>query len=368
MKQQKVKPHNAIFIITREDSCPLYDIGEEIKVENYQLSLSSFKPGCLYLAEAIKEIIKPDPAATTFSQLGRQPARVSAKKSSFTCKGCGGTISFEYKQEKDYATVQMKMLRDTEMLRRKQHLQKFFGVLRKLDFFDALDDESLSELTLLLDLKTILPDKVVVKKGDPGGYLYIVLRGEVAVIGDDGSKMLSIAPGEVFGEMSLLSGEPALHPIHTTETSQLAILSDKNFKRVLKKHPILQMFLFKLLVNRAQTMTLQSGNISSGMTGELTEISVVDLLQLINSAGKTGTITLTADQSKAIVCFREGELVHAQFQDLLDKDALFAILSFKNGRFSYQRGISTEFERQPPFGDFMGLLMEGVQQLDEKEG
>ncbi len=103
---------------------------------------------------------------------------------------------------------------------------------------------------------------------------------------DDGTKLADLGEGEMFGEMSLLSAEPFLYTVVSFKATQLAILSVKNFKEILKKYPILQMFLFKLLVDRAQAMTLKSGNIASGMTGELSEIAPVDLFQLINAAQK----------------------------------------------------------------------------------
>ena len=39
----------AIFLVTEERSCPLYNIGDELKVENFSFSVSSYKSGCLYL-------------------------------------------------------------------------------------------------------------------------------------------------------------------------------------------------------------------------------------------------------------------------------------------------------------------------------
>lgn len=367
-KKQKKKLQDAIFIITNEDSCPIYDIGEEIKVENSLLSVSAFKPGCLHLAQKIRQIVTPEQSGSAFPQLARRPTNPSGKKTRFNCGGCDGMIHYEFKQEKDYETLQMKLLRDTEMQRRQQHLQRFFGVLRALDIFEALDDEPLKDLTLLLDLKNFLADKVILKEGDPGTHLYIVLKGLVAMIGDDGSQILEIGPGEIFGEMSLLSGEPASNAIHTVQGTQLAMLSTKNFKRVLKKYPILQMFLFKLMVDRAQTMTLQSGNITSGMTGKLSEIAAVDLFQLINSAQKTGTIELVVPKGKGVVFFNDGEIVDAQFLDRREKDALFALLREKNGNFSYARGVPEELLNNPPLGGFMGLMMEGLQMIDEDTG
>ncbi len=359
MKKPTKKFRDAIFIVIEERSCPIYNVGEEFKVENFTLSVPSFKPDCLCLAQKIADIISSRDNFYGFSRLENQ-------KSRFDCGGCEGLIHFEFKKDRDFATRQMKLLNETEERRKRQHLDKFFGVLRNLDIFEPLDDDALSDLTLLLDVKTIPIDKVVIRKGDPGSNLYIVLKGQVAVLADNGSRVAEMGTGQIFGEMSLLSGEPATSSIHTLTATQVAMLSVKNFKHVLKKYPALQLFLFKLLVNRAQALALRAGIVSSGMNGELKEISTVDLFQLINSARKTGTVQLILEQGKALVFFREGEIVHARFLDLRNKEAVFALMAVKSGHFSYSKGIPVELEPLQPIAGFIGILMEGAQKLDEK--
>ena len=358
MKTPVNKIQDAVFLIVSERSCPIYNIGEELKVENFSLSVSSYKPGCLYLAQKIVKIVTTKDGISGFPQN-------DSKKARFDCGGCDGLIYFEYKKEKEFATLQMKLLQETEERRRRKRLNQFFGELRKLKIFKPLDDHSLSDLTLLLEFKTILVDKVIIKKGAPGANLYIILKGQVAVIDDDGSKLGEIGTGEIFGEMSLLTGEPVVHSIHSLEATQVAMLSVKNFRDVLKKYPVLQLFLLKMLVDRAQTMTLRSGNITSGMTGELAEINVVDLFQLINSSQKTGMIELALKNGKAVVVFKEGEIIYARFLQLRQKDAVYALMGAKQGRFSYTRGIPKELDSISPIGGFMAIMMEGVQRIDE---
>lgn len=294
-------------------------------------------------------------------------SKLETQKTRFSCGGCDGLIHFEYKKEKGYATLQMKLLQEMEEKRKKQHLAKFFGVLRSLPIFEPLDDDALRDLTLLLDLQAVPIDRVVLKVNDPGSNLYIVLKGSVAIMDKDGSRLSELGAGEIFGEMSLLSGEPVTNSIHTIEATQLAILNNKNFKQVIVKHPVLQIFLFKMLVDRAQIMTLQSGNISSGMNGELSEISIVDLFQLINSSQKTGTIKLVLNNGKATVFFKDGQIISASFNTLQNQEAVFALLEVRNGQFHYTKGVPEELDNTSPIGDFMAMLMEGVQRLDEQQ-
>ncbi len=360
IKKKQKKIRDAVFIITQETSCPLYNIGEEIKVANNILKGSSSKPGCLILGLKLVEIL------TSEKKLGGLPA-LSEKKSLFDCGGCDGLIQFEYKRDKAYATVQMKLLDDAEKLRRKQLLEKYFGVLRSLPLFEPLDDDALADLISLLEFTTIPINKAIVKRGDTANHIYIILKGLVGLIAEDGTKIGEMGQGEILGDINMVSGELFSESVHTINVTLVAMLSEKNFKHAIVRYPVIQLFLFKMLVQRAQSMNLRSGTIASGMTGELGEISVVDLLQLINTSKKTGTIELFLDSGRALAFFNYGEIIHVHSNRLQDKDALFSLLGINKGLFSYSKGIPEELADLPPLGDFMAILMEGLQRLDELE-
>jgi hypothetical protein len=172
--------------------------------------------------------------------------------------------------------------------------------------------------------------------------------------------------GDIFGEMSLLSGEPVTTSIHSRQKTRLATLSSKDFKHTLNRFPVLQVFFYRMLVERAQANTLRAGTISSGMTGRLSDINTVELFQLINSSQKTGKIQLTLDDGTAEVAFNEGELIKTTYQGLSGKDAFFALLSKNDGTFTYMSGLSVAEKSLPVIGGFMGLVMEGMRRVDEQ--
>jgi len=93
--QQKKKFTDAIFVVTEERLCPIYNIGEEIKVEDLCAVLPEAKAVCMLLVEKLIEITIQKDSFERFSQLG-------VKKSKFTCGGCQGLIQFEYKRKKAF--------------------------------------------------------------------------------------------------------------------------------------------------------------------------------------------------------------------------------------------------------------------------
>jgi CRP/FNR family cyclic AMP-dependent transcriptional regulator len=351
---------NAIFIITEERSCPIYNVGEEFKVENDALTVPEAKSACLMMVRELMKAVAHKQSLERFSPYG-------VKKVKFECGGCIGLIRFEFKKEKEFATLQMKLLAVAEQRARMRHLDKFFDIIRSLDIFEPLDEDSLRDLSAQLQLKEFSENKIILKKGDPGTNLYIVLDGRVAVIGDEGQTLSEMTAGEIFGEMSLLSGEPVTTSIHSREKTSLATLSSKDFKHVLNKYPVLQVFFYRMLVDRSQANTLRAGTISSGMTGRLSEINAVELFQLINSSQKTGKVHLVLDDGSAVITFNEGELVKVHYRELTGKEAFFNLLAKGEGTFTYTSGLTSEEKELPLLGGFMGLIMEGMRRVDEQE-
>ena len=351
---------NAIFIITDERSCPTYNIGEEFKVEQNALTVPDGKPACLIMMRELMEVLSENKNMRRFSLVGPQRVR-------FTCSGCTGQIHFEFKKEKDFSTPQMKLLAVAEQKARMRHMDRFYDILRHLEIFEPLNEDSLRDLSSQLQLKEYDANKIILKKGEPGTNLYIVLEGRVAVIGNEGQTLSEIGVGKIFGEMSLLSGEAITTTIHSRDKTRLAVLSSKDFKHVLNRYPVLQVSFYRILVERAQANTMRAGNISSGMTGRLAEINAVELFQLINSSQKTGKVFLTLEDGNATVTMRDGELIGAQYGAITGKDAFFDLLAKREGNFTYTGGISAEEAALPVIGRFMGLIMEGLRRVDEKE-
>ncbi|MCI5147056.1 MAG: DUF4388 domain-containing protein [Candidatus Electrothrix sp. AR3] len=86
---------------------------------------------------------------------------------------------------------------------------------------------------------------------------------------------------------------------------------------------------------------------------------------MLNSGGKSGQVDLAFPDGNALVLFNEGEIIHASYEKLQGKEALYALLGKNKGSFSYNTQLASKYEKMPVIGGFMGLLMEGLQRLDE---
>jgi len=363
------KPHrcitvyhrNAVFVVTEEHTCPLYQVGDEFIIRDSIISAGRNKELCVWL---VQELLT---AMSDSNLLKRRFTHPGARQIKFECGGCTGLIRFEYKKEVAYSTLQMKLLDASKKRAKNQLVGKFFYLLRGMELFEPLDDFDLQDLALLMKLEKYLANNIVLESGTVGSHFYVVLAGEVTVVREDNGVIAELGPGDIFGEMSLLSGELTYSSVHSKTPVELASLKAIDFKRILSIYPVLQVFFYRILVERVQKNTLREGNITSGMNGELSDINSVELFQLINSGGKTGRVDFIFDECKALVLFNAGEIVYCKCGDYEGKNVIFHILAKQGGQFAYTKGLSEEEKELPVLGGFMGLIMEGLRRIDEKE-
>ncbi len=350
---------NGIFVITEETNCPLYNTAEEMTVSEGILTLIAGKQTCLIMAAELMKIVSEDGTYETYSDGKNQKVK-------FECGGCSGLIRFEYKRAKEFSTLQMKLLAATERKEKIKHTAEYADLLRSIEIFSTLSEDDLLDLAVLLEFLDYPWQFPIAQKGDPGNRLFILLAGRAEVIDEKGVVIAELHKGEVFGEMSLLSGERVSTTIMAAEPSKVAVMNQKDFRHVLNRFPTLQVFFYKLLVSRITKMNEQRAEeLSSGMVGQLADLAPVELCQMINSNHKTGRLNIEFDDRYAVLLFNEGELVYADYNGQEGRDAFYNILSIEEGRFKFTQGLSREQKKFGVLGGFMGMLMEGMKRLDD---
>jgi CRP/FNR family transcriptional regulator, cyclic AMP receptor protein len=355
-----IRFRNGVFIITEEDRCPLYNVREELTVREGSLILPAGKPTCLILARDLIAIASEDSSYETLAQGTTQKAK-------FECGGCSGLIRFEYKKDKGFATLQMKLLAAAERRQKVQGMQQFADLLHAIEAFAMLSNDDLLDFAALLELNEYPWQFPIAQKGDPGDRLFIILSGKAEVIDENGVVLAEMEKGEIFGEMGLLSGDRVTATIMAAEPCKVAVLNQKNFRHVLNRFPALQVFFYKLLVSRITKINKQRAEeLASGMVGQLADISPVELCQMINSNQKTGRLNIESEEQRATILFNEGELVYAENNGHVGREAFYRTLAIDNGRFKFIQGLSEEEKKLDVLSGFMGMLMEGMKRLDDR--
>jgi CheY-like chemotaxis protein len=99
------------------------------------------------------------------------------------------------------------------------------------------------------------------------------------------------------------------------------------------------------------------------LRGSLAQMNVIDLVQSLEMGRKSCLLTLTNDDDKCEMFFRDGQVVHSVYGSLLGDQAVFKVLRWTSGNFQLDfEGKTTEESTKL---NTQGLLMEGLRLLDE---
>lgn len=115
------------------------------------------------------------------------------------------------------------------------------GFLANISLFQQLDDDERSVLAASMQERSVVPNDVLFKAGDPGDSMFIVRAGQVELFVKDkaGQKItLHVASeGEFFGELSLLDGGSRTATGVAVSNAELWILDREDLQQLFRKRP-----------------------------------------------------------------------------------------------------------------------------------
>lgn len=248
-------------------------------------------------------------------------------------------------------------------------------LLLNLPMFKSFDQDSIAGLLSHfqfehihdLGFKSFKFKDVIIQKGQPGTHLYIIVAGKVEIVDEVGNVISHLSNGEVFGEMSLISGNPVGATVRAVAPTTVFRLDSQDFKRILSKFPELQSYFTKLLTQRlAQSNVERSLDLSAGMTGKFFDIPPEEVLQTLNINQKNGVLSMRLEQGEAVIYFKNGELVHSTYAGKTGIEAVAKIIECRTGKFNFIPKLPPEADAMPSLGNFMAILMDSLKDMDEK--
>lgn len=367
---------NGIFVVSEEKGCPLYAKGDEFRIKDMTLSITRGKPLCLSLLNELLPLLEhgaPTPGVKPKTSTRSPRTRRNQQTSGMECGGCtgGSSIRFEAKRSSEFATLQMRLLAAADYRAGLYTLDNGFAVLRKLASFAELDDDQLHAFCAVGEVQNFQPGETVAELGTRADRIFVVLSGQV-ILSDreedsEDETVVELTPGELVGEVSLGTDATYTHNYYCLEPSSLLMVTVERVKAFLAKTPTLHVFLYHQLAKRSAKMSPSRLGPSGGFSANLKEMAVVDLCQLLNSSRKTGRVTLNLDDdTKGELLFNNGELIWAVHETMAGKTAFFSLLGRNDGSFNFVAGLDAKEMNLPVIGEFMGLIMEGMQKLDEQ--
>ena len=128
------------------------------------------------------------------------------------------------------------------------------AILRKHPIFCDLDSEAFDQLCRYAKHAALKRGATICSKGDPGNSLVAVISGtvKISVSSAEGrSAILNlIGPGEIFGEMSVLDGQPRSADATANTNCEIFIIDRREFLPFVRSQPALAMKFIELLCTR----------------------------------------------------------------------------------------------------------------------
>ena len=121
-----------------------------------------------------------------------------------------------------------------EELRRREFLRTW-ELVAKVPFFHNIGASLIAEVARLLRPRDYPSGAVIVRRGEPGDCMYFVVDGEVEVRLQSGP--LNLGPGQFFGEVALLTGDPRNATIVAAQSCTLLALDIVDFHELLARQP-----------------------------------------------------------------------------------------------------------------------------------
>jgi CRP-like cAMP-binding protein len=120
---------------------------------------------------------------------------------------------------------------------------EIFEIIDHISLFEDLTKIEVTQLCAKMECFCAKRGDVIMKEGDDGDFLVIILTGQVAVIksGRDGNdkQLAVVGPGASLGEMSLINGKPRLATCVAKEPTDMAVLTRDTLYDTLVLHPSL---------------------------------------------------------------------------------------------------------------------------------
>ncbi len=96
--------------------------------------------------------------------------------------------------------------------------------------------------------------RVIVRQGEVGTGFFVIASGAAEVI-RDGTHTASLAPGDFFGELSVLDGRPRTAQVVATEPTVCVALASWEFEAAVRDEPSVALAVLRGLAARLRDLT-----------------------------------------------------------------------------------------------------------------
>ncbi len=234
-----------------------------------------------------------------------------------------------------------------------------------LPFVAQLPEELVAGIYERAETATFPPGETLVDPDDVVECLHMIDKGEVEIIARGDGQVVDVrGPGDCFGELSFLSGDPAALTARARTEVGIASVEKADFEDLIAEYPHLSFYLTRLLARCARKANEKVvSDLESGLSGKLSMMTLAELVQTLPNSGKTGCLRVKSGEDEGEIYFSLGSVWQARLGEKEGEEAFYRLVTWAEGTFSFEAG---EMDGAEPeiFRETMGLLMEGMRRQD----
>ncbi len=156
-------------------------------------------------------------------------------------------------------TAKVPMLR--EVLDRFSRERLIKNLLQTSPLFVPFTKQQQGELLRRFEGHEVEAGAELIREGERGKGLFLVLAGEVEVLARAGTpeqtSLAKLKPGDIFGEMSLVTDQPTSATVRATTRTSVLFLAREYVERLAEAIPQVQEYFEQVAMNRARDNTLR---------------------------------------------------------------------------------------------------------------
>ncbi len=140
-------------------------------------------------------------------------------------------------------------------------IERALTLLHKVEFLQILNDAQRHELARRLETQLFTAGEIICRQGDPGDKFYIIKSGTVEVTAHNEygqtAVVRTMGPGDFFGEISLLTGEPRSATVTALEDAEMLVMNKEDMRCMLGKNRELAAHVSDVLARRQDYLIQQ---------------------------------------------------------------------------------------------------------------
>ena len=135
------------------------------------------------------------------------------------------------------------------------HRNAKIDLIKRAPLFARCTKKEIEQVAHLADEIDLREGKDLTVEGKPGREFFVLIEG-TADVRRKGRRVNQMKDGDFFGEIALISGAPRTATVTATSPVRALVITDRDFRTLLKKSPAMQLRVLEALAERLPPETL----------------------------------------------------------------------------------------------------------------